>query len=56
MELNGKRVRGLLDTGCSNTIVRTDLVQGFKGVTRVRNFHGDTTVSVPGLHMGGFEN
>ena len=44
IELNGKGVAALLDTGCSNTIVRSDLAKGFRGMTKVKNFHGETVV------------
>ena len=42
MRLNDKEVKGLFDTGCSNTIVRAGLVEGLAGVNRVCTFSGQT--------------
>lgn len=42
--MNGKSARGLVDTGCSKTIVRSELVEGLRGAAKVKGFHGETIV------------
>ena len=44
--ISGKKVRGLLDTGCSNTIVKANLVKDWDGASYVKTFDGRTTKCV----------
>ena len=51
IQVNGKRARGLIDTGCSHTIIRSDLAVGFKGPSKVKTFNGQVIQCIGSVHV-----